>query len=127
METDIQDLRKRVNECEVEAQLQIQYKKRKLEGEQDCESRQYQKIERGFDAEKEKLIAEIATEKTVNAAISSHLRERSSKIKTDQKGLELKNDEEKKKYEDETAKIKEEYQKTEAQMQAISTKLDDDV
>lgn len=46
LELDIQEMRKRVNETEVEAQLHIQYRERKLKGDQDCESRQHQKIER---------------------------------------------------------------------------------
>jgi hypothetical protein len=42
-------MRQRVNEQEVEAQLHIQYKRRKLEGELDCQNREFEKKEKSLN------------------------------------------------------------------------------
>jgi hypothetical protein len=93
LELDIQEMRKRVNETEVEAQLHIQYRERKLKGDQDCESRQHQKIERQLEEEIEQLRKELATEKTVNNAIMEHLNKRRDNIKEQKTELEVKSGE----------------------------------
>lgn len=93
LELDIQEMRKRVNETEVEAQLHIQYRERKLKGDQDCESRQHQKIERQLEEEIEQLRKELATEKTVNNAIIDHLTKRRDNIKEQKTELEVKSGE----------------------------------
>lgn len=118
-EKEITSMRQRVNEQEVEAQLHIQYKRRKLEGEQDCLNRQFEKTERTLEEEITKLRKELTTEKTVNVAIVGHLKTRVAGIKQEMKAFETKQEEEKKKFEDKTNEIKEESKRTEDNMQEI--------
>ena len=117
-------MRKRVNETEVEAQLHIQYRERKLKGDQDCESRQHQKIERQLEEEIEQLRKELATEKTVNNAIMDHLTKRRDKIKEEKTDLEVKSGElAKSEIEKQIEDIKAAQQKAEEDTQAIQEKL----
>ena len=117
-------MRKRVNETEVEAQLHIQYRERKLKGDQDCESRQHQKIERQLEEEIEQLRKELATEKTVNNAIIDHLTKRRDKIKEEKTDLEVKSGElAKSEIEKQIEDIKAAQQKAEEDTQAIQEKL----
>lgn len=118
-EKEITSMRQRVNEQEVEAQLHIQYKRRKLEGEQDCLNRQFEKTERTLEEEITKFRKELTTEKTVNVAIVGHLKTRVAGIKQEMKAFETKQEEEKKKFEDKTNEIKEESKRTEDNMQEI--------
>ena len=120
LELDIQEMRKRVNETEVEAQLHIQYRERKLKGDQDCESRQHQKIERQLEEEIEQLRKELATEKTVNNAIMDHLTKRRDNIKEQKTELEVKSGElAKSEIEKQIEEIKAAQQKAEEDTQQI--------
>ena len=124
LETEIADMRKRVNETEVEAQLHIQYRERKLKGDQDCESRQHEKIEKLLEQECEQLLKELATEKTVNAAITEHLTKRRDHIREQKTELEGKSGElAKEEIEKQIADIKDAQQKAEEDNQNIQTKL----
>jgi hypothetical protein len=92
-ETDISEMRKKVNETEVEAELHIQYKERYLKGAQDCQAREYERIEHDLKERIERLRADLETEKAVNAAITSHLRGRKEEIMEKKKELDTRRDE----------------------------------
>lgn len=88
--------------------MHIQYKRRKLEGELDCQNREFQKKEKSLDEQILRLRKELATEKTVSAAISGHLYTRISTLKQEVTNLTTKEEDKKKEFEDKTNKIREE-------------------
>jgi hypothetical protein len=88
LEVDISDMRRRVNETEIEAQLHIQYMERKFKGDQDCESRGYSKKERELEDDIERIRKEIQTERKVNEAVAGHLKARTTTFRDQKKTLE---------------------------------------
>lgn len=78
---EIKDLKKRLNETEVEAALHIQHLENCIKGEQDCQNRLYLKEETALEEEIKQLKSQIETENKVNDTIRKHLTLKTSELK----------------------------------------------
>lgn len=78
---EIQEMKKAVNEIEVNAKLHIQYMERQIEGTQLCQDRMYAKEESQMEAQIKYLESQLETEKQVTDTIRSHLKDNENKLR----------------------------------------------
>ena len=112
---EIADLKKKVNEADVEAKLHIQYLERQIQGAQSCQDRLYKQEETELMNQIKVLEAELATENEVNMSVKDHLAKKQAELNKLAGETDDKMETEKKRLETEKTEIKD--QKTQAQME----------
>lgn len=70
------ELKRQKNEAQVEKDLHIQYLERQIQGKQSCEDRTHKKVETELQKEIDRLKGVLATEREVNVAVETHLKQR---------------------------------------------------
>ena len=73
---EMTELKRQKNEAQVEKDLHIQYLERQIQGKQSCEDRLHKKEETELQKEIDRLKQVLATEREVNTAVESHLKQR---------------------------------------------------
>lgn len=112
---EIADLKKRVNEADVESKLHIQYLERQIQGAQSCRDRLYKQQETALLEEIKALEIELGTENEVNKSVKDHLAQRQGELNKKAQETDDKMENERKKLETEKTDIKD--NKTAAQME----------
>ena len=112
---DIADLKKKVNEADVVAKIDIQYLERQILGAQSCQDRLYKQEETDLMDQIKALEAELATENEVNKSVKDHLAKKQAELNKRAGETDHKMETERKKLETEKTEIKD--KKTQAQME----------
>lgn len=73
---EMTELKRQKNEAQVEKDLHIQYLERQIQGKQSCEDRLHKKVETELQKDINRLKQVLATEREVNTAVESHLKQR---------------------------------------------------
>lgn len=112
---EIADLKKRVNEADVDAKLHTQYLERQIQGAQSCRDRLYKQQETALMEEIKALEMELGTENEVNKSVKEHLALRQTELNKKAQETDDKMENERKRLETEKTEIKD--NKTAAQME----------
>ena len=123
---EIADLKKKVNEADVEAKLHIQYLERQIQGAQSCKDRLYKQEETELLNEIKRLEAELATENEVNKSVKDHLRKKEIELNDKNREIDAKNEEQKKNLENEKNEIKDKKNAATMEMQRIVEEINKD-
>ena len=78
---EIQEMKKKVNETDIEAKLHIQYMESHIEGAQSCQNRLYKKTETGMLEQIESMRKLLDTETLVTQTIRKHLLTKQAELK----------------------------------------------
>ena len=77
---EVANLKRTVNEVQVEKELHLQYLERQIEGEYSMHNRKYRKKQQALQEIIDKYNKALQTEKEVTAAVTSHLEVKTSEI-----------------------------------------------
>ena len=123
---EITDLKKKVNEADVEAKLHIQYLERQIMGAQSCQDRLYKQQETELMNQIKTLELELATELEVNKSVKKHLKSKETELNEKNHAIDQKNEEQKKQLENEKNDIKDKKNAATMEMQRIVEEINKD-
>ena len=120
------ELKRQKNEAQVEKDLHIQYLERQIQGKQSCEDRLHKKEETELQKEIDRLRQVLATEREVNVAVESHLKQRVQELNAKYKQQEAKREAEVARIENERNEIKEKKTRANEEIQTIVEYIKED-
>lgn len=120
---EIAELKKAVNEAEVDAKLSIQYLERHIEGAQSCRDRLHLKEQSKLQAEIDRLKKLLDTEKLVHQTIKQHLMKKNAELQDFQNDRDRLRDQRTEQLEQEKAEVRQKKDEDAEKMEEITEKM----